>query len=42
MNSEKILINEVNVYCGSYLPDWHPDENYTIGYAAKKNLGGGV
>jgi predicted dehydrogenase len=26
----------------SYLPDWHPYENYEKGYAAKKNLGGGV
>ena len=27
---------------GSYLPDWHPYEDYRKGYAAKKNLGGGV
>jgi len=27
---------------GSYLPDWHPWENYKESYAAKKNLGGGV
>jgi predicted dehydrogenase len=27
---------------GSYLPDWHLDENYEDGYAARKNLGGGV
>ncbi len=35
-------IISIQVENGSYLPDWHPDENYTIGYAAKKNLGGGV
>lgn len=27
---------------GSYLPYWHPGENYKEGYAAKKTLGGGV
>ena len=26
----------------SYLPDWHPDEDYSKGYAARKDLGGGV
>lgn len=30
------------VEVGQYLPDWHPDEDYTKGYAAKKSLGGGV
>lgn len=27
---------------GSYLPFWHPLEDYKVGYAAKKSLGGGV
>lgn len=27
---------------GSYLPFWHPGEDYKTGYAALKNLGGGV
>ncbi len=27
---------------GSYLPDWHPWENYKLSYAANKELGGGV
>jgi predicted dehydrogenase len=36
-----------NVYCarlefGSYLPFWHPWEDHKTGYAALKNLGGGV
>ena len=28
--------------CGSYLPDWHPYEDYRIGYAARRDMGGGV
>lgn len=27
---------------GSYLPNWHPEEDYKLSYAAKENLGGGV
>tara|TARA_B100000678_G_scaffold278837_1_gene273969 strand:- start:492 stop:1475 length:984 start_codon:yes stop_codon:yes gene_type:complete len=27
---------------GSYLPDWHPKEDYRLGYSARKALGGGV
>jgi predicted dehydrogenase len=26
---------------GSWLPDWHPWEDYRLGYAARKELGGG-
>jgi len=26
----------------SFLPDWHPNEDYSKSYAARKNLGGGV
>ena len=32
----------VRVECGSFLPDWHPYEDYTKGYAARDDLGGGV
>jgi predicted dehydrogenase len=39
-NSRKI--NEVNVYCGSYLPTWRENTKYTETYSAKKNRGGGV
>ena len=27
---------------GQFLPDWHPDENYRLGYSAQSGLGGGV
>jgi len=27
---------------GSFLPDWHPDENYSKNYSARDDLGGGV
>jgi len=32
----------VKVECGSFLPDWHPYEDYRKGYAARDDLGGGV
>ncbi len=35
-------IISVHAENGSFLPEWHPYENYSKGYAAKKNLGGGV
>ena len=30
------------VECGSFLPDWHQNENYKKGYSAREDLGGGV
>ena len=35
-------IISVKVECGTYLPDWHPNEDYRKGYAARDDLGGGV
>jgi len=35
-------IYHVNYFGGHYLPDWHPDADYRVEYAARKKLGGGV
>ena len=42
--AENQLGNVVSIrsMVGQYLPDWHPDEDYSKGYSANKHLGGGV
>lgn len=35
-------IYHVNYFGGHYLPDWHPEADYRVEYAARKKLGGGV
>ena len=35
-------IISVQSECGTYLPEWHPNENYSNSYAARDDLGGGV
>lgn len=42
LQKQNIMLNEVNVYCGSYLPDWRPNINFRKTYSAIPELGGGV
>lgn len=32
----------VSVWCGQHLADWHPGEDHTMSYSARRDLGGGV
>lgn len=45
MVQQKETLGEVlmaRAHFGTYLPDWHPWEDYRISYAARRDLGGGA
>ena len=43
VNQKKIgRIISIQSENGSYLPDWHPNEDYRKGYASDRQLGGGI
>lgn len=41
-NLQNYKVYEVEAYCGSYLPDWRPNTDYSRSYSAQESLGGGV
>jgi predicted dehydrogenase len=42
MDTKALRLNELNVYCGSYLPDWRPEKDFRTIYSANARMGGGV
>lgn len=41
-NRDKSKILGGTFHFGSFMPNWHPNEDYLLSYAARKEMGGGV
>lgn len=47
MQRLKSLISDMSIFCAdvkcsSYLPEWHPGQDYRTSYSSRKEMGGGV
>ncbi|MBL4648899.1 MAG: Gfo/Idh/MocA family oxidoreductase, partial [Aureispira sp.] len=42
LEEKKLRINEVNIYAGSHMPSWRPNQNFREIYSANAEMGGGI
>ncbi len=42
LETQAIKVDEVSVYCGSYLPSWRPGTDFKVSYSTDAEKGGGV